>query len=47
MDRALQGDTSHLSKPAVEIDLKVAFEYKALILKRNFQINVNGRFWQT
>ena len=42
---AVQGDTSGWWKPPVDIDLQVAFYYKVLILKRNFQINVNGRFW--
>ena len=44
-DTALvQGDHSACSKPPVDIDLKVEFHYKVLILKRNFQINVNRRF---
>ena len=41
----IQGDHSACSKPPIDIDLRVAFWYKVLILKRNFQINVNGRFW--
>ena len=40
----VQGDPSGLSKPVVDIDVKVAFWYEDLILKRNFQINVNNRF---
>ena len=40
----IQGDNSACSKPPIDINLRVAFEYKVLILKRNFQINVNGRF---
>ena len=40
----IQGDHSTCSKPIVDIDLKVAFYYKVIILKRNFQINVKGRF---
>ena len=40
----LQGDHSACSKPPVDIDLKVVFQHKVLILKCNFQINVNGRF---
>ena len=40
----VQGDPSGSSKPIVDIDLKVAFYYKVLILKRNFHINVNDRF---
>ena len=40
----LQGDHSACSKPPVDIDLKVVFYYKILILKRNLNINVNGRF---
>ena len=39
-----QGDHSTCSKPPVNIDLKVVFYHKVLILKRNFQINVNERF---
>ena len=31
----MQGDASRWSKPPVDIDLKVAFEHKFLILKRN------------
>ena len=42
--RIVQGDHSTCSKPIVDIDLKVAFYYKVIILKRNLQINVNGRF---
>ena len=34
-------------KPPVDTDLKVAIYYKDLILKHNFQINVNRSFWQT
>ena len=40
----VQGDHSACSKPPLDIDLKVAFEYKVLLLKRNFQINVNKMF---
>ena len=40
----LQGDPSRWSKPIVDIDLKVAFNYKVLILKCNFHINVNDMF---
>ena len=43
----IQGDTSRLSKPVVDINLKVVFEYKVLILKCNFHININRRFRQT
>ena len=42
--RELQGDPSGSSKPIVDIDLKGTFQYKVLILKRNFHINVNDRF---
>ena len=31
-------------KPPVDTDLKVAIYYKDLILKHNFQINVNRSF---
>ena len=47
MGDLIQGDPSGLSKPIVDIDVKVAFYYEEiedLILKRNFQINVNNRF---
>ena len=40
----VQGDHSACSKPAVDIYLKVVFYYTDLIVKRNFQINVNLRF---
>ena len=40
----LQGDQAACSESPVDIDLKVAFQYKVLILKHNFQINVNERF---
>ena len=40
----LQGDQAAWTNPPVDIDVKVAFYYKDLILKRNFQINVSGRF---
>ena len=33
----IQGDTSVCAKPPVDIDVKVAFYYKDLILKRNFK----------
>ena len=36
-----------LVKPPVDIDLKVAFQYVVLILKRNSQVNVNKRFSPT
>ena len=42
----MQGDHSACSKPPVDIDLKVAVLNKDLIIKRNFQINVNGGFEQ-
>ena len=45
--KSIQGDTSGRTKPPVDIDVKVAFYYKGLLLKRNFQINVNGRFGPT
>ena len=36
-----------VTKPFIEIDVKVALEYKDLIIKRNFQINVSeGGFAQ-
>ena len=38
----VQGDHSVCLKPPVDIDLKVEFYYKVLILKRNFHIR---RFW--
>ena len=41
----LEGENSACSKPPIDIDVKVAFLYKGFILKRNFQINVNRRFW--
>ena len=40
----IQGDTK---KPPVDIDLNLAFWCKDLILKRNFQINLNDRFLPT
>ena len=40
----VQGDTSGCSKPPFDADVKVALYYKDLMLQRNFQINVNGRF---
>ena len=43
----VQGDPSAQSKPPFDIDLKVALQYKVLLLKRNFQINVNRRFGPT
>ena len=39
----IQGETSGWLKPPVDIDLKVAFYDKVIILKCNFHINVNGR----
>ena len=44
---SIQGDHSACSKPPVDIDLKVLFWYKVPILKRNIQINFNGRFRTT
>ena len=43
----IQGDTSGCAKPLVDIDVKVALKYKDLILKCDFQINVNRRFCTT
>ena len=40
LNRNVQGDTSGCLKPPVDIELKVAFYYKVLILKRIFHINV-------
>ena len=40
----LQGDTSVCLKFYFDIDVKVAFYYKDLILKCNIQINVKKRF---
>ena len=35
----IQGDPSRSSKPIIDIDVKVAFYYKDILLKRNFHIN--------
>ena len=43
----VQGDTSDSSKPHVDINTKLAFQYKLLILKRNFCFDVNRRFGTT
>ena len=40
----VQGDHSACAKPPVVINVKVAFWYTDLIVKRNFNIDVNGRF---
>ena len=42
------GDTSRCFKPPVDIDVKVAFYFKDLILNYNFHIDdVDGRFETT
>ena len=45
--QAVQGDRAAWTKPPVDIDVKVAFYYKNLILKRNFQMKSTGGFVQT
>ena len=40
----VQGDTSRCFKPPVDISFKAALLYDLLILKRNFQNDVNMRF---
>ena len=41
----VQGDQAACPKPPVDIDVKVACQYKDLLLKTQLQINVNGSFW--
>ena len=43
----IQGDKSGKTKPPVDIKTKVAFQYKRLILKRNFYFDVKGRVGPT
>ena len=38
----LQVDTSHCFNPPIDFDVKVAFQYKVLILKRNFKPGSKG-----
>ena len=42
MCRILQGGQTPISKPPVDIDVKVAFLYQVLILKRNFKSMSTG-----
>ena len=43
----IQGDHLGCAKPPIDIDLEAAFLYEVFILKRNFHINVIGRFCAT
>ena len=43
----IQGDHSGCAKPPIDNTTKVLFQYMGLILKRNFCLDVNGRFGTT
>ena len=43
----LQGDHSHYSQPPIDTTTKAVFLYVGLILKRNFDFDVNRRFGAT
>ena len=43
----VQGDTSGLFKPFIDIKLKVAFYYKESTLQHSFCFDVNNRFEST
>ena len=43
----LQGDTSGMTKPPIDIKTKVALRYKIFILKCNFCFDVNESFGPT